>query len=273
MKPAPAFTFLLALCGLAAATPAIAQTSLELRPSSYRVAAGQQIRVQLLSSGRPTAEPWPAAEWLFVRGEGTQENRDTPPLSDAAGLVALPAAGPGGAVVGIDFEPAITTIPAKTVRDFIASRGANAVALDPVKDALSVRHTRSCTALVRIVDAQGGGAGPSETIVGKLGQAAEIRMLMDPTVARIGSDVPLRVYVGGGKLSGARIFATARATGKTTELRTSEDGIAHLRITDAGPWVVEVHRVSKGTTTDLEIASAVLTFEVPSPRAGAGGAK
>lgn len=245
-----------------AAGPLAAQTVYHLAPAAYTVAADAPIRVGLAAAADGPAQPWPATAWVFVRGEGTQENLDSPPAADASGQVPLPGVRSGAAMVGVDFSPTTETLSIAAAREFLSTRSGSPIAIDDSKPTLSVRWTRSCKTFVRI----GAGGGPiaaSHVAVGKAGQEVEIRPLMDPTAGRIGADIPMRFFAGGGKAAGARVLATPLATGKPQELRTNAEGIADVRLTDPGVWLIEFHHASTPRDADLAISSATLTFELP----------
>lgn len=260
-----------------AACPLAAQTVYHLAPAAYTVAPEAPIRVGLAAAAGGPAQPWPATAWVFVRGEGTQENLDSPPAADASGQVPLPSVKSGAAMVGVDFSPTTETLAPAAAREFLSARTGSQIAIDESKPKLNVRWTRSCKTFVRI-GAAGEPVAASHVAVGKAGQEVEIRPLMDPTAGRIGSDIPMRFFAGGGKAAGARAIATPLATGKPQELRTSAEGIADLRLTDPGVWLIEFHHATKPQDADLAIASATLTFELtaeaarPAPEARAPAA-
>ena len=56
---------------------------------------------------------------------------------------------------------------------------------------------------------------PSAIATSKTGQAVEMRLIADATAIPVGSDLPLRVYVGGEKKVGVKVRATHVASGKT----------------------------------------------------------
>ena len=134
-----------------------------------------------------------------------------------------------------------------------------------------MRRIESAKGLVRVSDPEGRPVRPSAVAQSKTGQAVEIRPLADPTMTAVGSDLPLRAYVLGEKLVGARMLATCIADGVTREAITDESGSCHFRIASTGVWRVEFHDVrplSDDPEATWAIYSATLTFEVT--RNGAG---
>lgn len=213
---------------------------------------------------------WPQREirWLFVRGHGVQENRDTlaPLLTDPQSAIA-PAATPGVNMIGLDFRPRQTTRTAAELRDELASRAAEipdtlTILADDAR--LTVRYVASAKLLLQLP----GESGPDESTVStsKSGQAVEIRPLANPMRLPVGSDFPMRLYTGGDKRGEVRVIATHAASATQRQIDVDRGAFANLTLTHAGRWYVEFTHVeprrdSDGSGADWIVWSATLTFD------------
>ncbi len=250
----------LALGALAVAAPGYAQDSVFLRPVSFHIAVGDPVAIHLESVAGPIAWSDPAVSWLYLRGQGTQKNMDRAPAApDAAGDVLLPAPPAGAAAAGVDLRPTTQTFDAAVLRAFAASHGLESFPKD-AKGPQRVERRQSCRTLLRC----GNEPASQYAAISKAGQAAEIVTQMDPTRALVGSDLAVATNVGGEGVA-ARILATPLATGKTTEFRTNDKGRGSVRVSAAGLWRLEFHRLERGPSggPDWILTSATLTFEVP----------
>ncbi|MGE0480809.1 MAG: hypothetical protein AB7Q17_10105 [Phycisphaerae bacterium] len=158
-------------------------------------------------------------------------------------------------------------------------------------DAVRVRRVESLKTHVRVVEAmeaRGGespaaGAGPSQrgpdldrtgaargaappepagVVMSKTGQAVEIRWMADPHALAVRSDVPVRVYVAGGR--GVKLRATPDG-GAAQELTTDVGGIARFKLSQAGVWRIECHHatpVKDDPDADWVLHSGTVTFEI-----------
>ncbi len=242
---------------IVAAAHASAQQSLYLVRDDARP---DRVLLQLGQPARP--EPWTdhRLAWFFIRGDGTQRNLSqvTAALDDAS-AVTLPQIPQGCAVIGADFAPRIEILAAADWAVFLKTRSS---APPPELGAAParVRRIESCKTILRAAP------GGDDSAVSKTGQAVEIRSLMDPTATPPGSDVALRAFVDGNKVAGAHLIARHIESGRTQDLITNPEGIANLRITDAGPWHIEFHRATRlagDAEADWELRTATLTFKAP----------
>ena len=261
--------------GLALATP---PATTFLSSSAYNVRPGDTVKLQYATvggtAGALQAAAWPAdVPWLFVRAANTQTNQhDVKPARPGDSFVAVEIRETGVTVVGADCKPATTEMTGTALREF-ADRNISAAGLEqagalPAADAkVAVQTVRSGKTLVR---AAGDGAA-SAVATSKTGQAVEIQPVADPTVIAVGSDLPLRVFIGGDKKSDAKVQVTS-PSGKTETFTTDGVGSGHVRIGEAGVWRAEFsHLAHTGTdpAAGWVIYTATLTFEVP----GQGGGK
>jgi len=290
--------------GLTSAAARAGLPSTYLVPSTYCAAVGQRLAVHVEAgdeTGLRTAA-WPTQDiaWLFVRAAGFQENRaDVGPTEAGTDSIEVLLERTGVTLIALDTRAVEARVTARELRDFLrrtAARDASAadssapaprphgadalasvLAALPENDQLRVRRVASAKTLVRVGDPDSGPARPSAVAQSKTGQAAEIRPLADPTLVPVGSDLPVRAYVGGDKVSGLKVLATCAATGRTQEAVTEDSGACHFRIDSAGVWRVEFHHCVSGPETpgaagiapaDWTIYSATLTFEVTNAGAG-----
>jgi hypothetical protein len=260
---------------VAAATPAWAGTLTTsfLTPSQYSATLGDSVMLRWNAGAAKDAQPvaWPSGEvsWLFIRGGGEQENRhDVRPQRAQDNFITLKIEQPAVTLVGAE-RPVVREVAGAELRTFLeqnvagdsTAAEANRLAADRK---YRVRDIASAKTLIRVPTADGQ-VGPSAIATSKTGLAGEIRPQFDPTVAPVGSDLPLTIYVNGDKLPGATIQATNVATAKTTTMTAGPSGSAHFRVTDTGVWRVEFHwaqPLQDDPAADWVVYNATLTFEV-----------
>jgi hypothetical protein len=260
---------------------AAAQTVTYLTPVRHAATAGQRVAVRVETGDgqavRPAAWPTERIDWLFVRAPGTQENRENVGPRDANGdFIEVPLSKPGATLIALDTKPVETTISGRQFKAFARrtmSSQAYEATVAGIADTTQVRTRRieSAKTLVRVADPTGKPASCSAVAQSKTGQAVEIRPLADPTMAAVGSDLPVRAYVGGDKLAAAKVLATCVVSGKTQEAITDSSGSCYFRIDTAGVWRVEFHHITPvpdDEKVDRAIYSATLTFETPKEGAG-----
>jgi hypothetical protein len=269
------------LLAAGAAAVAAGQTATYLAPAQYAATVGEQVAVRVEAGDGEAVRPvpWPTEriDWLFIRAPGTQENReDVGPRDPQGNFIEVALTKPGVTLIALDTKPTETTVAGKQFKAF-ARRTLPSTAYDAaiagIADAAQVRtrQIESAKTLVRVADPTGKPASHSAVAQSKTGQAVEIRPLADPTMVTIGSDLPVRAYVGGSKQVGVKVLATCVATGKTQEAIADSTGSCHFRISDPGVWRIEFHHLTSppdDTKTDWVIYSATLTFEAS--RTGAG---
>ncbi|MCP5111763.1 MAG: DUF4198 domain-containing protein, partial [bacterium] len=213
-----------------------------------------------------------AVGWFFARVSGTQDNYAEDRLRQAAAdqkAITLPLEHSGVLLAGLDKKPAIEQVQGRELLAFLGARTAfktargESRAVNP-RRIYRVRRFESAKVLVR-VPGPGGEAPHSATAQSKTGQLVEIRPLADPTSIAVGSDLPIRVYAGGEKRSGAMVLATNVSTGKSQKLTTDPVGAADFNVNASGLWRVEFHHAQKleqDPDADWLIYSATLSFEV-----------
>jgi len=277
MKPSVVRKWLIpAVLAAAGSSLAAAQSVKYLSPDKYQAHVGEQLRLHVEAGDalKPQRVAWPAEiiDWLYVRAAGTQENlhkERVQPARPQDDFLAVTLSHPGVALIGFDTRPAVTPVAGRDLQAFV-TRYVEPASLPsprprfPSTATLNVRRVESTKALVR-VQAEDGERSHSATAQSKSGQAVEIRPLADPTMATVGNDLPVRVYIGGGKKAGVRLLATSVAAGKTQQIVTDASGAAHFRVTHPGLWRVEFHHaqpLKDDPAADWAIYSATLTFEV-----------
>jgi hypothetical protein len=274
----PIVPVVVAACGVAAAA---GQTITYLTPAKYAATVGE--RVAVFSDVREgdviRRTPWPTQtiDWLFVRAPGTQENRENVgPADPKEDFVSVTLAKPGVTMIALDTKPVVTIVSGKQFKAF-AKRTAtgrlyeDAIAAIADEDRVRMRRIESAKTLVRVLDPDGKPMSHSAVAQSKTGQAVEIRALADPTMVAVGSDLPVRAYVGADARPGVKMLATCVATGKTQEALTDPTGSCHFRISDAGVWRVEFHYaepLENDPNADWVVYSATLTFETTKTGAG-----
>jgi hypothetical protein len=241
-------------------------------PSAYRVQPGARLELSLIdASARAAAKPWDDDQvaWTLVRVSGTQENSHRAPRADENATPGTLRIGTNGAtVVGVDFKPRAIALDVAALKKLVEGRK-DAKAPEPGSQ---VRLIQSAKTIIRVGASE---PGQSANVTAKTGQQVEIRPVMDPTGLGIGSDVPVVVYAGDGKVAGATLIATHIATGERLEFVTNASAIGHFRQSRAGAWRVEFRQlVEAKERRDGEPAwtlhTATLTFEA---RDGQGAAK
>lgn len=265
-----------ALCAsILLSAAALGQGTHALLPDSFQVVPGQPVRLRVESRRGDTTETavWPAQRvgWYFLRNGGIQENRDAiAPRDPGERTVAQAIPHAGAAVIGLDLEPVIENWTQAGLDAFVNEfrSGSHTVpripeANDPV---LRVRRVESLRTLVRAIPAGiEGNTSASTTILAKTGQAVEIRLMADPTIAATGSDIPIKAYVRGDKCANANGRAICLGDGSVQTFTTDPTGAAFFKLTHGGIWWIEFRHAEKSDDPadhDWTIYSASLTFEV-----------
>jgi hypothetical protein len=273
---------ILAVFAAACSSLAAGQSVTYLSPHKYQVRVGEQVRlrVEVGDTLQPQQAAWPgeAIDWLYVRLAGTQENMHEDRVRPARGqddYLSVTLSHAGIALIGFDTRPVIQQVAGRDLRAFL-DRYVEPTTLPNPRPAiqptakLNVRRIESTKTLIR-VSVKDGQRSHSATAQSKSGQAVEIRPLADPTMVAVGSDLPVRTYVDGGKKAGVRVLATSVAAGKAQQLVTDASGATHFRVTHPGLWRVEFHHAQplKGDpAAEWAVYSATLTFEVEEKGAG-----
>lgn len=102
----------------------------------------------------------------------------------------------------------------------------------------------------------GNGAGPE---FGKNVLDLEIIPRKDPSAVRVGETLPVLVLFQGKPLAGAEVSALGsrcrRDEGKDwdQELKTGDDGVAVIKITESGPWLISArHKIPYADPTECD---------------------
>lgn len=256
-----------ALAAAAIAQPRALVDARYLHPSAWRVAQGETVGVQLLHrhAEQLWLADWPTdqVDWLFVRGTGAQRNLlDARPVDPRTLSVRIEQA--GVSMIGLDLKPTVVDIAgdelARFVREQVSAGTVPSAVLDAAaQPVVRVRRVESMKLLVRTI---GGASRPSPVALSKSGQRVEIRFAVDPTVAPINTDVPLRAYAGDSSAGGATVHAWHPASGTRQSVRLDDGGIGQFRLTHPGLWRVEVHVAGAGDgDADVTLYTATATFD------------
>lgn len=240
-----------------------------LSPDECRVGLGDTVKLRVEAGNRGEARPtdWPSdVAWLMVRNTEMQRNaHHVKPTRAGEQTVDLKIEQPGVTLVGMDLATRKSKLDAGALRQFVDRHGGPALKAATLPTGkVNVRHYSSAKTLIRVSD-DNGETTPSVLGTDKTGQKVEIRPVFDPSAARVGTDLPMWVYVAGSKREGLKVEATHVATGQTVTFVTGRGGNGHWRIPAAGRWQVEVHHAEPWTRdneTDWVLYSGTLTFEV-----------
>ncbi len=261
-----------ALCVLAWwAGAATAQDLPRLAPSTYSAKAGDVVTLKL-ADARPGAADvaWDDDRvlWSMHRIAGTQENSDRAPRADenaAAGTLRLATS--GAAVVGVDFKPRTVTLDGAAFAKLVAGR----TDIKAPPEGAPVRVHQSVKTIIRVGESE---PGQSPNVTSKTGQQVELRPVFDPTGVGIGSDVPVVVYAGDGKVPGAKLVATHVPTGEREEFTANASAIGHFKLSRPGEWRLEMRHLAevknpKSGEPAWVLSTATLTFEARDQGEGA----
>lgn len=244
---------------------AIAPAPLFLRPSVPETTPGAVItfQVESLDGAKALDTSWPAAiRWLFVRAPGFQENRsqdDAPRPAPGEGFITLPLGHAGVTVVGLDLPPRIVEWPVEQFRPVQGVAGHSSGL--PASGAVPVRLIESAKAILRV-----GPDAAGSVATGKTGQAVEIRPMMDPVIAPVGSDIGLRAFIDGEAVTSVVLTATNTDAGQSQEISLNASGAGFFHISAPGVWRL-VFRQARPLEGDPQarwaVYSATLSFSTP----------
>ncbi len=275
MKTIFRFERALALCVWAGwVAIATAQSVSYLTPGHYTARVGDTLPVRITQGAAARATPvaWPAADlkWFMIRGGDTQQNHHAvnPSPSDPQ-VVNVPLQHAGVTLIALDADRVETAVDSNALQQFIADHIAPAQIPAEFKhvtasDLPRIRRVVSSKTLVRVSSADGESGPPSEMAIAKTGQRAEIRLMIDPTYTKVGSDIPIKAYIDAGGAGKVQFQATHVPTGKTQTFIANQGGAGYFRMSDAGEWRVEFHDIRparKDPDADWLLSSATLTFE------------
>jgi catechol 2,3-dioxygenase-like lactoylglutathione lyase family enzyme len=120
------------------------------------------------------------------------------------------------------------------------------------------RQTTRCTKLVLTIDPADGSVpgGDGAGLTARVGQRIEIVPVVPPPQLRPGGELPVRAYFDDSTAGGAELRALG-PDGAEQILTASPSGLAVVRITGAGRWLVSFDKNAGGTAYRAE-----LVFEV-----------
>lgn len=253
------------------------------RAAALRLPSGQPLAIRNLDGFSATAKPraWPAngVEWAFVRGEGTQANLHEVKPAAGRDVIEIALEPAGWQMVGMDTTGAVTTIARDALETRLKSAGASAPAPPAAANAgnsVRFRHTESAKFIV-YVDPPAGGDPRADTaavIMSKSGQAAEFRLMTDPTTAGVGDLVAFCTYVNGIKHGEVNVSGRCVSSGAPATITRGGGGISSFRVSEPGTWMLEFTYAEAARETDgadWMTYHGVLTFETGLATANGGG--
>ncbi len=256
--------------------PAIAPPAC-LWSDRFTATPDQPFHISWRAAGSPDTAAWPASQisHAFTRQGGSQSNFDT--LEAAADqTVEIRSDGPGLVMLGVTLRE----------RRIAPNRADLARLSDPRQAAETDQAVPliTCSKILLRAAEYGAPLHRSSLAPNKTGQPAEIRPLVDPTAAPVGSDIPLRVLAGEGSRPGAALIArhlslahAAPEPDDTQTITANASGIAVFHVTRPGPWVLsfelyigdEANPDEEEGEDEAQAApgwyQATLSFEVPAP--------
>lgn len=275
------------LCALVVAlTPIRASADIFVKPAAYSGKVGEKVRLEARGGGLAYGAPADWREqhvrWLFVRVAGTQKNMTADDLSpiDDGKAVELPLELAGATLIGLDLVAPVAETPGERVATALRQTNAAEMA-DAVERGgpVRVRWVNSSKALINVTTADAGDGdgdgegtggkgenetGPSGVPQSKTGQAAEIRLAADPLRAKVGSDIPFRIYINGSSRGDVAVTATPLA-GTAQTITTNASGMGVMKVSGAGQWLLHFRYAeeSKEEGVDWTVYYGALTFEIP----------
>lgn len=276
--PVRTYSRFLAFLALAllALPPAAAQTLARFVPAELGgegASAGMlELRFVRESTRSIELQPWPALEigWLFVRGEGTQQNHDAlATLPGDPSRLRLEHEGSGPLLAGWDLPARVERAHPVELRAFLAERSAR-TAMPRALEALAanetvlVRRLESLALVARPEEGQAP-AEPSAIATSKSGQRMELRPLFDPSFLQAGSDFAFKLYLPAGGSEGVLCRAVHLVNRSSQPIELLGDGSLRLKLEQAGPWMLEATRLRAlggAEEAALELASSTLVFVV-----------
>lgn len=246
-----------------------------LTPESYQCEKGAKLPVYL-EAGTPASPhriPWDVEriEWVSIRSEGGEERRHEFQPSGADKL-AIPFVieHPGAALIAMQFKESRVEMSSVEFTDFVTNRATvrntrlQAAARSDQRP--RVRRYETASLVVRTRGSEPA-TGPSPITQGKAGLTVELQPLADPTSAKVGSELPLRLIAPKvAPLEGAVVRATHVPSGKTQVCPLDRVGNASVKIDGPGVWRLEYNgarMATKNPAFDWVIYTATLSFEVP----------
>ncbi len=264
-----------------ATAPIAAAADVFLRPSAYAGTVGEKLRLEVREGGLASgvAADWREqnVRWLFVRVAGTQKNMtggDLSPVDDGK-AVELPLEHAGATLIGVDAVGPVTEVPgAQLAATLRQTNTADRAEIVERGGAVRVRRVNSSKALINVAAADAGDGeadggmgenetGPSGVPQSKTGQAAEIRLAVDPLRAKVGSDIPFRVYINGSSRGDVAVTATPPA-GAAQTITTNASGMGVMNVSGTGAWLLRFRYAeeAKEEGVDWTIYNGALTFEI-----------
>lgn len=241
---------------------AMAQQIRYLVPGAFDAERGEAVSLGVRDAdGAAVAWPGAAMSYFFVRGAGTQENRERldKPLDGAPSWTMQHD---GLQVIGVDLEPRTEAVSGEALAAFVEAH-APGVAAPAAEAELEVRRVESFKTYVRV----GAVAGAREPASEKTALQVDLRTLMDPTAMPAGSTLAFRAYVKGGSVPGAHVTATHLESGRTRTDVADGSGIGSVKLPWPGAWRLEFHDVRAPADDEpWTIYSSALTFEVREAR-------
>jgi hypothetical protein len=180
---------------------------------------------------------------------------------------------PGTYVVGVSTAPRMIELTAEEFNDYLEhdgvldvleARHAGGIADRPAAE----RYSKHVKTILQVGESTTGSYGH------RLGYPIEIVPLANPGALAIGDTLEALVLADGKPVAGQLVYASYEgfhshddpgSHREAENLRTDEEGVAHVEITRSGRWYLRLIRMlpSDDEGVDYESNWATLTFEVP----------
>lgn len=230
------------------------------------------LRSVTLEEGKPvrSALDWRerASEWLYLRGNGTQENMEQLARPASGTVLWLVTPAPGDTwVAGVDLRPHTERVTPNEFAAFQArhSRPGSGAQNSKRELPLHILRLESHKILLR-AEGETSTRMPGASALSKSGQRAELRPMADPSATPPGAALPLRLYLPEGYSKRQLVVATHLASGAQLRIESDNQGIATFLLDRAGAWSVATHAVRPrpdSARIDWEVCSATLHFKSP----------
>lgn len=171
--------------------------------------------------------------------------------------------GEGTGVVCVEFHPRDIDLEPDEVEHYMEEIGAPEAVRRAWKEAgenatFHETYTKRAKSYVRIGD-----RGEDTSCLGSTGFAIDFLPDRDPTALRPGGELVIRVVRGGDdEIEGLAVGAVCGTDGKTTMLRTNQNGKVVIPIHAAGWWMIRATELRRNADGTWESDFTTMTFHV-----------
>lgn len=254
--------------------PALSAHDLFIKMASYFPAPNQQVSATVLNGTFTTSENEITRDRLrdiSLVGGGARKRIDTTSWSGSrdrkSSRVTVSVGASGTYVLGASTLPRELSLDGKDFNAYLEEEGLTSIvearkAAGESDKPAKERYAKHVKAIFQV-----GTTKTSDALVA-LGYPAEIVPVENPYGLAIGADLTVRCLLGGWPAAGVTVLAGGRtASGSRIaeqSVRAGEDGIARIKLAEAGTWYVKFIRMQRrpGDTVDYQSQWATLTFAV-----------